>query len=358
MHLNLNIDLLKYFYEVAKFKNITKASEKLLVSQSAISKAIKNLENQLDCKLFIRSKKGVELTKAGKILYNSTEKIINILNNDLEKISSTKTINILVGKILADKVLVPYISLFRKKYPKTCINFKCTDIDGILEMIKNHEADLAVGYYLENLDDNYNQIEISKGLHPIFVCNSSYKSLINKKVEIREIEKYPFIISAKGATTHKYALDVFDKYNLNIKPTMEVLGTSLIEQFVKKGLGISILTEEFITEELNNKELFKIDIKEKIETRNLYILTYKDTKITKELEYLIKILTDENINNRINWHYNIPLRDTIINLINITQHPIKESNNTQEKFKRAEKSSLLLISNSLNLSFLLLKNMI
>ena len=296
-HLNLNIDLLKYFHEVAKEKNITKASENLLVSQSAISKAIKNLENQLDCQLFIRSKKGVELTKEGRILYNSTEKIINILNNDLEKLSSPKTINILVGKILADKVLMPYISLFRKKYPNICINFKCTDIDGILEKIKNHEADLAVGYYLENLDENYNQTEISKGLHPILICNESYKELVNKKVSIKEIEKYPFIISAKGATTHKFALDLFNMYNLNIKPTMEVLGTSLIEKFVKSGLGISILTEEFITEELNKKELYKINIKEQIDTRSLYILTHKDTKITKEIRYLIDILTNKSNDN-------------------------------------------------------------
>ena len=293
MNLNINIELLKYFYIVAKYKNITKASENSLVSQSAISKAIKNLESQLDCKLFIRSKKGVELTKEGEILYNSSKKIINILNNDLDKLSSTKTINILVGKVLADKILVPYITLFRKKYPNICINFKCTNIDGVLEKIKNQEADFAVGYYIENLDDKYEQIEISKELHPIFVCNSSYKELINRKVDIKELENYPFIISSKGATTHKFALDLFDKYELNIKPTMEVLGTSLIEQFVKNGLGISILTEEFITEELNKKELYKIDIKEKLETRHLQILTYKDKKINKEVEYLINLLTNK-----------------------------------------------------------------
>ena len=66
MNTNINLDLLKTFYAVAKNKNITKACEELLVSQSAVSKAIKNIENQLDCKLFIRSKKGVELTKEGK----------------------------------------------------------------------------------------------------------------------------------------------------------------------------------------------------------------------------------------------------------------------------------------------------
>lgn len=59
MNINMNLELLKTFYVVAKNKNITKASNELLVSQSTISKSIKNMEEQLDCQLFTRSKKGV-----------------------------------------------------------------------------------------------------------------------------------------------------------------------------------------------------------------------------------------------------------------------------------------------------------
>ena len=70
MNIDINIELLKTFYIVAKYKNITKASNELLVSQSTVSKSIKNIEEQLDCQLFTRSKKGVELKKEGEILYN------------------------------------------------------------------------------------------------------------------------------------------------------------------------------------------------------------------------------------------------------------------------------------------------
>ena len=290
MNIDINIELLKTFYIVAKYKNITKASNELLVSQSTVSKSIKNIEEQLDCQLFTRSKKGVELTKEGEILYNSTEKVLNILNNDLKKITKTKTINILVGKVLADKVLVPYINLFQKKYPNIKINLSCTDIKGVKSKLKNDEVDIAIGYYIEDLEENYEQRKISQELHPIFVCNNNYKELINKKIKVKELEKYPYIISSKGATTYQYALDFFQENNLDITPTMEILGTSLITQLVKNGLGISILTKEFIEEELKNQELFEIQLEQELETRHLTIITYKNKPLSKEINYLIDLL--------------------------------------------------------------------
>lgn len=290
MNIDINIELLKTFFIVAKYKNITKASNELLVSQSTVSKSIKNIEEQLDCQLFTRSKKGVELTKEGEILYNSTEKVLNILNNDLKKITKTKTINILVGKVLADKVLVPYINLFQKKYPNIKINLSCTDIKGVKSKLKNDEVDIAIGYYIEDLEDNYEQKKISQELHPIFVCNNNYKELINKKIKVKELEKYPYIISSKGATTYQYALDFFQENNLDITPTMEILGTSLITQLVKNGLGISILTKEFIEEELKNQELFEIQLEKELETRHLTIITYKNKPLSKEINYLIDLL--------------------------------------------------------------------
>ena len=290
MNIDINIELLKTFYIVAKYKNITKASNELLVSQSTVSKSIKNIEEQLDCQLFTRSKKGVELTKEGEILYNSAEKVLNILNTDLKKITKTKAINILVGKVLADKVLVPYINLFQKKYPNIKINLSCTDIKGVKSKLKNDEVDIAIGYYIEDLEDNYEQKKISQELHPIFVCNNNYKELINKKIKVKELEKYPYIISSKGTTTYQYALDFFQENNLDITPTMEILGTSLITQLVKNGLGISILTKEFIEEELKNQKLFEIQLEKELETRHLTIITYKNKTLSKEINYLIDLL--------------------------------------------------------------------
>ena len=79
--MDVNIELYRVFYWIAKEKNITKTAEKLFVSQSAVTQSLKKLEEQLGGALFIRNKKGVDLSDAGEKLYNYIESSINVLNN-------------------------------------------------------------------------------------------------------------------------------------------------------------------------------------------------------------------------------------------------------------------------------------
>ena len=125
--MNINFELYKTFYVVAKNKNITKASQELLISQPAVSKAIKNLENQLDCTLFIRNRSGVYLTEAGLELYKEVENALFILNNIEDKVKSINDINygvlsIGTSKTIVEKYLCKYIEKFYKKYPNIKIN--------------------------------------------------------------------------------------------------------------------------------------------------------------------------------------------------------------------------------------------
>jgi len=79
--MNINFEYYKIFYNVAKNKNITKTANDLMISQPAISKSIKNLEEQIGCSLFTRNKTGVSLTEEGKILYNEIKNAIEIIEN-------------------------------------------------------------------------------------------------------------------------------------------------------------------------------------------------------------------------------------------------------------------------------------
>ena len=81
-----NLNLLKYFYEVVNEGNITRASENLMVSQPAITKAIKELESSLDVKLLERSKKGVVPTVEGTILYENAKQVLGQLNTTFSTI--------------------------------------------------------------------------------------------------------------------------------------------------------------------------------------------------------------------------------------------------------------------------------
>ena len=87
---DLNLNLLKYFYVVVNEKNITKASEKLLISQPAVTRAIKELENSLGVKLLERNKKGVYPTEEGTIFYEHIKEILESVNTTLNIIDISK----------------------------------------------------------------------------------------------------------------------------------------------------------------------------------------------------------------------------------------------------------------------------
>lgn len=137
--MNINLELYKTFYYVARNESISRAANELLISQPAISKAIKTLEEQIGTKLFIRKKDGVNLTEAGNILYEKINNAMNLIwsaENDLEILMNHEsgTINIGASKTIIHEYLMPYIKIFHQKYPN--INFRIFT-DSKEDLIKN-----------------------------------------------------------------------------------------------------------------------------------------------------------------------------------------------------------------------------
>ena len=121
--MNINFELYRVFYAVANTGNITKAVEQLMISQPAISKSIKHLEEQLGGQLFIRTKRGVILTDEGREFYyyikQAMEYIYNAENKFTDLINlNTGTIKIGISTTLTKQFLIPYLEEFHKKYPK------------------------------------------------------------------------------------------------------------------------------------------------------------------------------------------------------------------------------------------------
>ena len=155
--MNIDFELYRLFYEVANYRNITKASMHLNISQPAISKSIKNLENQLGGSLFIRTKKGVVLTEEGKELYYYIKQAIEFINNGENKF--TDLINLKTGCIkigtsttIAKEFLLPYLEIFRDKYPSIDIKI----ITGVSnELISKLKYGLIDILFLNLNNDSY-----------------------------------------------------------------------------------------------------------------------------------------------------------------------------------------------------------
>lgn len=294
--MNINFELYRIFYVVANHSNITKASEELNISQPAISKSIKSLEEQLGGKLFIRTKKGVILTEEGKEFYKYIKHAIEYINNAENKF--TDLINLECGCIkiginttLTKEFLLPYLEKFNTLFPKIDIQIITDLTSNLMQKLRNGLIDIVIF----NINDKEygNEIEIIKcrKITDCFVVNNKYKGLINKELSLSDLNNYPLILQAKGSNTRWFLDKLGQDNNIIFKPHIELTSYSLVSCFAKIGLGIGYVTKDYIKNELDNKELYELKIKEKIPSRYIGIALSKNHIPNFSTKKLIEIIT-------------------------------------------------------------------
>ena len=294
--MNIDFELYRIFYVVANNKNITKASEELNISQPAISKSIKNLEKQLGGELFVRTKRGVILTEEGKEFYNYIKQAIEYINNAENKFTDlmnleTGSIRIGISTTLTKEFLLPYLEEFHEKYPKIDIQIDTNVSAELLSKLRNGLLDIVI---LHLADRNYgDDIEITKckKITDCFAVNKKYKDLIDKDLSIKDLNNYPLILQPKGANTRAFLDNFTREYGVTLTPNMELAGYTLVVEFTKIGLGIGYVNEDYSKELFNNKELYKLNIKEKIPSRYIGIALSKNHIPNFSTKKLIEIIT-------------------------------------------------------------------
>lgn len=145
----MDIRTLKYFITIAEELNVTKAAEKLHISQPPLSMQIKSLEYELKTTLFIRGKRKLELTETGRLLYRRAREIINLTNKAKEEIISMSdgvsgTVSLGLVEGMAPDIVGEWFSDFIKKYPKVKFRILDGNSDDLTEKLRSGIISLAV----------------------------------------------------------------------------------------------------------------------------------------------------------------------------------------------------------------------
>ena len=297
MNTEIDLNLYKIFYSVASTGNITKAAEHLYISQPAVTKAIKQLENSLGGALFIRTKKGVILTEEGKILLEYVKNILDEAKNAQNKFNSL--IQLEEGKIhigasatVSKHFLMPYLEEFHKLYPNI-------DIEITNELTTNLIKDLRNGYIdflVTNLPmKEYGDLDIKvcAKLHDSFACSSKYREDTKKEMQLEELLDYKIITQKEPSNTRAFLNKYMKENKIDFKPDIEIVSYNLVVEFIKAGFGIGYVTKEFVKEELKNNELYEIKVIPKIPTRDLGIITLKNNTLNYASSKFIEIIMND-----------------------------------------------------------------
>ena len=298
MEFEIDIELYKVFYTVAKCGNITKAADNLYISQPAVTMNIKKLEDLLETTLFVRTKRGVILTEEGKVLYEYVTNAMENIKLGENRLTSLKnldtgTIRIGIGTTLTKYFLVPFLQIFHEKYPNIQIHIDTGITQDILKKLEEGKLDLAIIAGDNKNYTNFN-IEYYRDIQYNFFGNEKFKGLSKLDVNLEELNNYPLLLQHPYSNSRKILNAFTEKNNITLKSNMELSSYSLVIEFAKIGLGLGFVAEDFVKDEVKNKELYKINIKPEFPKHKILILTKKDYLPSFSTKKLIEIIKSQN----------------------------------------------------------------
>ncbi len=288
MNQNINLNLLKYFYEVVNIGNITKTSEKLLVSQPAITKAIKELENELNVKLLERSKKGVIPTEEGKILYEHISTMFKNFNSTLNVIENLNVTecHLYIGTTTTNFMdfIMDTLKEFKEKYTNVHIHIVLEKMNILNDMTRLGHLDILIKNSYEVMDEFIN-IKSFKIIDEFVASMSAYPELGNRTYKLEELLKYPFVLLSSNTHGRKNFDEYLKSQNIQFKPTYEFNSYSLCRELIKNGFGIGIGNPIHY----KTKDFIIIDTDFNLPTRTFDIGYIKSSK-NKYIKHFINIL--------------------------------------------------------------------
>ncbi len=274
--MNIDLELYRIFYLVAKHKHMTRASEELHISQPAISQAIKKLEEQLDGTLFLRSNKGMELTEEGKMFYEYVEGALQLINNAEREFTSFKVLNkgeIKIGcsTTLTKLVLLETIKKFHIDYPNINININNDLTSNLINDLKLGKLDFVI-FNESNIKESNVSLSKIKELKQGFIYNPNFFKDNIKSFD--DLNNYPLILQKAESNSRKLLDYITLNKNVKLISKMEVASQDLITELVNIGLGIGFTIIDLAKK--NFKDLKELEINKKIPNIKVYLATNKN----------------------------------------------------------------------------------
>jgi len=271
----MNTHNLYIFTAVYRHRSFTKAAQQINISQPTVSEHIKNLENELECQLFDRVGKTIEPTSSAKKLFPKALQILEDISQVKAELLGGE--DVVKGEIIfgastipSTYILPPLIKKFRHIYPDIFFKIKIEDSLKINQMILENE--LYCGIVGAKMTGNALRYE------PFFkdeLCLVASPEL----TEIGEINTLPFIIREKGSGTRKSMEENFKRIGITLKKRQIVAefgSTAAIKEAAKSGLGVAVISQLAVTDEIENNTLSPISFHKEKMNRYFYLVHHQN----------------------------------------------------------------------------------
>ena len=295
--MNYTLNQLRIFLKVVQTESVTKASEELYLTQPAVSIQLKNFQDQFDIPLTEVVGRKIYITDFGREIAEAAENIINQVHAINYKTLAYKgqlTGKLKISVVSTGKYVMPYfLSEFMKENAGVELNMEVTNKYKVLESLENNSVDFALVSILPTTQ-NIEKLDLLQ--NKLYLVGSE-KVNAKKGSSTKEIfENLPLIFREKGSGTRQTMEKFFTENNISVLKRMELSSNEAVKQALIAGLGYSIMPIIGIKNELQNKELEIIPIKELPITTTWSLIWLKGKKQTlvsaAYLEFLKKEITN------------------------------------------------------------------
>lgn len=273
--MNISYDRYRIFYHVAQCGNITQAAALLQNNQPNITRAVKNLEEELGCKLFFRSHRGVVLTPEGEKLYEHIQAAVAHIEAGEEALASIRDlregmVSIGTSEVALRCLLLPVLKEYQQRYPGIKLRLTNQSTPQALGALKSGLVDLAVVTAHTPISSELRSVLVRE-VRETVVCGKSYAFLREQELTLSELLKYPIISLSERTMSYQFYSELFLKYGHTFSPSIEAETMDQVLLFAENGLGIGFLPEEFLKASGAENSVETLKLKEELPTRKILL---------------------------------------------------------------------------------------
>ena len=298
--MSVSLDYYRIFYYVGKTGSITAAANALFLTQPTISHAIQNLEKELGCTLFLRTKKGVLMTPEAKNLYSHISIACEQIRIGEEQLHaalqlSEGSVSIGATETVLHFYLIPWLKKYHSLYPNIKLKISNSNTPATLQALKQGILDFAVlvmneeNDYAADYEKNYGknhkkdsgktfQITRLEDFSDIFVGGTEYAFLAEQTrqtkqpVSLSQLTQYPLVCLEKNTCTRTFLDQILKEHQVQWSPDIELATTDLIMPMVTQNFGIGFIPEYFAQAAIEQQTAFSLPIVEKIPPRHICLV--------------------------------------------------------------------------------------
>lgn len=294
---NITFQQMEALIHLAEEGSFSRAAQKMHITQPALTKSIRNIEESIDARVANRSSSGITLTEAGKILYDYARRLTRLRAEAAQKIdaltnATSPNIYLAASTIPATYILPHALSAFKKKHPGIKIYAKTADTEDAINAVLDKEAEIG----LVGKKPHYTKLNIDVLWRDrlVLAVPRAHKWATQKTIMPAEIRQEPFVIRERGSAT-RYVLEEYLKKTNDIRIDdlnicCELGSSEAVKEALLAGLGVSVISRHAIRRELQAGTVHEVSIKGIKMERHFYLIYLRQTELSHAHKVFVEFL--------------------------------------------------------------------